>query len=254
MKSFVRIVFYSLIIAALAVINFNQLNLTKAEDTAPITAPITSPEVTPKPTPSLVPTLTPQPTNPPSDNHDNGGSSNGSSSSGGNSGPSVCGEQKPGTPVLLNLIKTGPNQVMLSWSKPIGPVSGYVLAYGLTPTKMLYGNPNVGSTNFYVVNHLQAGVAYYFRVWAANGCMPGEFSNPLGISAYGKVLGQTYATPTVANDFKPGVLSAKAKYVAPKAQVYQPTIPVIKNETPVQSPVTNLFDALVFKAIRFFYR
>jgi hypothetical protein len=209
-KTLLQIAVYSVIIAALVVINFNQLSLSKAYDQAPISAPITSPEVTPEPT--VTPT--------PEDHHDNGGSNDNHSdggSNGGNSGPSVCGDQKPGTPTLLNVIKTGPNQVTLFWNKPVGPVSGYVLAYGLTPAKMLYGDPNIGNVNSYTVKYLQANTAYYFRVRAANGCQPGDFSNPLGISAYGKALGQTYSANVPAAGFKSNVLgSNKNTYVAPK--------------------------------------
>lgn len=242
-KHLVQIAFYAVIIAALVAINFNQLNLSKAEE-SPISAPITSPEVTPEPT------VTPTPQH--HENHDNGGSSNGGSSSGGNNGPSVCGDTKPGTPMLLSVVKVGPNKVMLNWSKPVGPVSSYVLAYGLTPTKMLYGNPNVGNVNSYVVGQLQPGATYFFQVRAANGCAPGDFSNTLGINASGKVLGAKVATgftPVSTGSLKPKtVVKNTPAQVQP---VVVPQQPVVKlPEVNVSQFADNMFG----KILHFLYR
>lgn len=257
-KSLLQIAFYSIVIASLVVINLNQLALTKAEQ-SPISAPITAPVFTPAPTSTPEPRVAPRPT--PQAHHDDGGSNDhhdngGSNNSGGSSGPSVCGDQRPGTPVLLNVIKTGPNQVMIIWSKPVGPVSNYVLAYGLTPVKMLYGNPNVGNTNTYVVNHLQANTAYYFRVRAQNGCTPGEFSNPMGVSAYGRILAPVNSTLVVAPGFKAEVLSAKKSYQSPVNNASTPIqVPVIYQPA-VKLPDFNLSqtaDSIFGKVLHFLY-
>jgi len=250
-RSLLQIAVYSIIIAALVVINFNQLTLSQADQSAPITAPITSPQISPEP--SVTPTPTPG-----HDDH-NGSNNSGSSSdnSGGNSGPSVCGDQKPGTPVLLNVIKTGPNQVRLFWSKPIGPVSGYVLAYGLTPTKMLYGNPNVGNVNSYTVNYLQANTAYYFRVRAANGCTPGDFSNPLGISAYGKALAPATAINVPAAGFKSEVLGAKKNNTPVNQAPIQNQPQTVVSRPAIKLPeinISQLADSVFGQVLHFLYR
>ncbi len=107
-----------------------------------------------------------------------------------------------GAPTLLSAKASGTNQVELNWSKAADPVTHYVISYGLTPSKPLYGNPNVGGkeTTSYTVGSLSGGTTYYFRVRAGNGCNGGAYSNEIAASAGGR----TIAGP--AAGFIPGVL------------------------------------------------
>jgi len=52
---------------------------------------------------------------------------------------------------------------------------------------MEYGVPNAGGheTTNYTINGLAAFTTYYFKVRAGNNCMPGEFSNEIGIQVRG---------------------------------------------------------------------
>ncbi|OIN90321.1 hypothetical protein AUJ42_03270 [Candidatus Collierbacteria bacterium CG1_02_44_10] len=108
----------------------------------------------------------------------------------------VCSDTKPvGAPTLLQAI-AGVNSVQLIWSEGAGPISYYLVAFGLTSGSITYGNPNIGGagTTNYTVNNLSGGTTYYFKVRAGNGCMPGDYSNeisatPTGISIAGPATG-----------------------------------------------------------------
>lgn len=247
-KSLVQIAFYALIIGALVVINLNQLSLIKADEENPISAPITSPEMSSKPTPAI----TPVPTNPPTNN--NGGFNGGSSSGGSSNSHNVpsCNDQRPNNPVLLGVTKISPSQVIVTWGKPVGPVSSYVLSYGLTPNKMLYGVPNTGNANTYIVKQLNPKSNYYFQVRATNGCATGDTSNTLGINGKGKVLGEAITNTDAVNN----ITKSKLKNVAIKTNP-QPQ----KTPTPVQeikkvesNPTQNFFNNFIYNLIRLLYR
>lgn len=93
-----------------------------------------------------------------------------------------CPDPKPvGAPKLISTVVSGSNQITLTWTKALDPVSHYLVAYGVVSSQYIYGNPNVGGkdTISYTVGGLQKNVKYYFVVRAVNGCTPGDFSNEL---------------------------------------------------------------------------
>lgn len=178
----------------------------------PTPDPITSPITNPDPTPTSIPTPAPdQPSQP----------SNNPSSQPGNPQAPVCGDSKPtSAPKIVSAISNQPNQVVLVWSKANDPVSYYLIAYGAKPGKPEFGNPNIGDKNaiIYTVKGLSGNATYYFKVRAGNGCMPGEFSNEVGV----KVVGPK-TNSKIAEGFKAGVLSAKTKQSTQQAELkYQP--------------------------------
>ena len=157
-----------------------------AEASDPITSPITSPiGGTPTPTP----TPTPNPVNGGSNNSNS--NSNNNSNNNHNDSPShssasspVCGSEKPtNKPALLAALLTGTRQVTLYWTKVAGPGDHYVISYGLKSNQADYGVSNVGNieTTKFTVSDLNVNTRYYFRIEAANGCMPGDFSNEVSV-------------------------------------------------------------------------
>lgn len=94
----------------------------------------------------------------------------------------TCNATAPGsTPELKSAEPADTNKITLTWSA-VSPVSYYLISYGLTSGKYIYGNPNVGNVTSYTVGGLAKNAKYYFVVKAVNGCAPGNFSNELSAS------------------------------------------------------------------------
>lgn len=148
--------------------------------------------------------------------------------------PQVCDSTKPANaPVLISAISNRSNEVTLAWSKAGEPVTYYLLSYGTKPGLQQYGNPNVGdkNTTSYTVKNLSGGM-YYFRVRAGNDCMPGVFSNEIGVKANGsKISGN-------AKDFSSFVIATSTTYKK-TASVSATLTPVAITPTPVK-PSSNL--------------
>lgn len=122
--------------------------------------------------------------------------------------PKKCEEAKPGNKPVLLAVASGSNEVTLTWTKAGDPVSYYLVSYGMAPGLQQYGNPNAGdkNTTSFKVKNLSGGITYYFKVRAGNGCMPGEFSNEIGV----KVEGQKTVGP--AEGFSSFVLATSKSY------------------------------------------
>ncbi len=170
--------------------------------------PTPTEELSPSPTPieelSPTPTLTPIPTPTLPSESGNGDSANGDV--GGASAP-VCGEEKPGTPILTSLEKISGDQTKLTWTTA-DRATGYSIAYGLSSGNYQFGLDDTGLVNQFAIGGLDAGVNYCFVVRANNNCQPGDFSNELcqsQPSGWGgdQVLGASTlaATGSSLNDF-----------------------------------------------------
>jgi len=137
----------------------------------------TNPYLLPTPTFTPTPTLTPTPT-PSADGQIQGASTSPTASS--PSAPPGCNDPVPGTPELLSATAGGGN-VTLTWTA-VSPVTSYLIAYGPSVDKFLYGNPNIGLSTTYTVGGLTPGARYCFYVRGQNGCMPGARSNVICVN------------------------------------------------------------------------
>ncbi|MFH0942943.1 MAG: fibronectin type III domain-containing protein [Candidatus Beckwithbacteria bacterium] len=81
---------------------------------------------------------------------------------------------EPNHPLLPKTTASG--EVILNWLKLKENVDKYAVAYGLQSGNYIYGLDNVGDVNSFTVRYLTPGTKYYFAVRAANGCMPGPWS------------------------------------------------------------------------------
>lgn len=138
----------------------------------------------------------------------------GSDGGGGGGGAPSCGDAKPGSAPALTGASADTNSVTLTWSQAEGPVTYYLITYGISPGTQQFGNPNVGGagTTGYTVSGLSGGVTYYFKVRAGNGCAPGDFSNELSATPGGGFV----AGP--ATGFAPGVLGIEEEATPAAAQ------------------------------------
>lgn len=97
----------------------------------------------------------------------------------------ACSDTKPSTPKLVSAKISAKNQVTLSWTKPEGPVTGYVIFYGLNPNADQYATLlNSDSATSMTINHLSPNTKYYFKIQSLNNCVPSDYSNILVGSKY----------------------------------------------------------------------
>ncbi|MBI2074457.1 MAG: fibronectin type III domain-containing protein [Candidatus Levybacteria bacterium] len=172
-----------------------------------------------------------------------GSSSSSSSNNGGSTDAPVCGDTKPGSaPILLSWAAENPNEVILTWSKAQDPVTYYLVAYGTKPGSVEFGNPNIGGaeTTSYTIKGLSGDTAYYVKVRAGNGCMPGDFSQELAVTPFGTQL------TSAAEGFTQGVLGASSEKIVEK------NIPQKKEANLLPSNKTERKDPQYFMYISLF--
>ena len=114
-----------------------------------------------------------------------------------------CGDASPGsTPTLDSAVSSGNDQVTLTWTDALDPVTNYSIAYGVQSEKYTYGNTDVGGqgTTSYTVGYLNYGTTYYFVVAANNGCASGAYSNEVSATVgSSSSTNSTAATTSTAN-------------------------------------------------------
>ena len=100
--------------------------------------------------------------------------------------PGACTDPAPGSTVQLTSAESaGAHSITLTWTVASNPVTYYLLSYGLSSGKYIYGVPNIGGqgTTSFTVGGLNTATKYYFVIRAGNGCTPGNYSNELSAVA-----------------------------------------------------------------------
>lgn len=167
----------------------------------------------------------------------------GRSSDPGATAPKVCSGETPNAPSLISLQSTGPNQVTLSWNS-IEHATKYAIQYGLSPRNYIYGASNVGNVLSYTVDHLQAGMTYYFAVQAINTCMPSALSNE-GVGVAGQTGNQGMQYEQYAPDQTMTATSAAEEQGEQKKELFT-------NEAPEVQPTTG-FWARIWHSIQILF-
>lgn len=89
----------------------------------------------------------------------------------------------PAAPVLSSVVSNANYQATLTWKDSADPISNYLVAYGVTSGKYIYGDPNIGSqgTTSFTVGSLGGNKKYYFVVSANNPCGISGYSNEVAV-------------------------------------------------------------------------
>lgn len=220
----------------------------------PISSPLTSPEVPQNPE---------QPQNPGNNdnnsnnnsgnnnNNSNNNSNNNGNNGGGGGGAPSCNDSKPGsTPKLTQAQVVGANQVKLTWTKALNPVSHYLLSFGVKSNNPLYGDPNIGdkNTTSYVVKGLQPGATYFFKVSAVNNCTPGDTSNELSIKVRKGAIVNAPVFVQIGNQAIKQGSAKNIKYVANNQKQNKPAANSNPKNEPKNSnenkPTVNIFSGI----------
>lgn len=174
---------------------------------SPTQPPVPTPTSTcPTPTGVIQPTVIPTgsqetPTPTPTVGQAIGGDQGGGGGDGGGPASPCSPPEAPKPPVLLTAVNIASDQIRLTWQK-VDRATHYAIAYGEASRNYIYGNPNVGDVDTYVVGGLQAGRTYFFVVSAAIGgdCPIGSpYSNELSNRVAGagiNILGLSTDPPT----------------------------------------------------------
>lgn len=163
---------------------------------------------------------------------------------------SSCTNPSPGSsPQLTSAKAVGTNQIMLTWTKSLDPVSHYLVAYGMSSGQYQYGNPRIGGRDItsFTIDSLFPNTKYYFIIKAVNGCMPGENSNELSATTLTQAKAITVSTPTPTATFKLSPTLATSTASASPTQI---TTPVPPTAIPTQSmPLVKSSNAAKIKTI-----
>jgi hypothetical protein len=148
------------------------------------------------------------------------------------------------SPQITGATSSSPNQITLTWTDTNESVTNYVLAYGLSSGKYVYGNPSIGTegTTSYTVGSLSQGTTYYFAIQAVNSCSTSSFSNEISATAGG--ASSTTSSPTTAT-----VSQAQQTSISPQQEPTTSTVPVVGfgSPTPAQSGSNfTIFDVLKY--------
>ncbi len=114
--------------------------------------------------------------------------------------PPVCSAQKPEGNISLTGQVVGPGKVQLNWTS-VYPVTHYMIYYKRLSDGAEYGAPNVGNVNSFVVDNLEVGQTYEFKVYGVNDCAVSDPSN----SIFLYIQSSLYSLPVYNNT---GVLGA----------------------------------------------
>lgn len=166
-----------------------------------------------------------------------------------------CSDGAPGSaPQLTSAIATGSQQITLTWTQAADPVSYYLIAYGITSGKYIYGNSNVGGrgTSSYTVDNLAKGTTYYFVVRAGNGCAPGGFSKELSATTLGAVVANT-PTPTQMPSAKSSNTSSQDSQPEEITPTFTPTSIPIPTLTPMPSIPTLIAGLSITKFLTYLF-
>lgn len=120
----------------------------------------------------------------------NGGGNGGNGGSGGGSGSAfVCTSEKPKSPTLISVNKSG-SQATLTWT-PVENATHYMIFYGTKNGQWDYSVTNTGKVTSFTIGSLDPQKTYYYEVRAVNNCQPSD--SPIG---GGDVLGASTFAPT----------------------------------------------------------
>lgn len=97
-----------------------------------------------------------------------------------------CFDNVPGSaPKIITALPEGKGKVRLFFAGAKDPVTNYTLEFSVIKGATQFGASNIGPRGIgdYLVQHLNPGTTYYFRIRAANGCTASAWSNEIKYKA-----------------------------------------------------------------------
>ncbi|MBI3887663.1 fibronectin type III domain-containing protein [Candidatus Microgenomates bacterium] len=160
-----------------------------------------------------------------------------------------CTNQKPShTPDLFE-INTTNSKATLFFAPAGNPTTKYFISYGSKIGAEDYGTDfnltNSSGVISYTINYLSPNRNYYFKIRAANGCMPGDWSQTMKATtnSTGKFYwyGSKANTKKPTTNFSPPVVSPVVNTLTPQISVDIKSVP----QTPKPKPKTCILWNLV---------
>lgn len=137
-------------------------------------------------------------------------------------GAKECEEIVPEGAMRLVAASPGANEVTLTWVRPAGLITHYVIYYGLSAGEYGFVGPKVegAATTTYKIKGLGGGTKFYFAVRAANKCALGQWSNEM-----------TAVSTGAGNDGRPAIGFKREKNVRPTPTPAPSSTPVVEQES-----------------------
>jgi hypothetical protein len=127
--------------------------------------------------------------------------------------PKPC-SQPPAVSGLKAVSGPGFGEITLYWNDA-AEADYYTVTYGLVSRGYIYGAPNIGKTNQYIVSQLSPGRTYYFVITSVNSCGSSGYSAEIAARAGGNLPAEKGISPVQPSVSVSNLISPLPKLLSP---------------------------------------